>query len=150
MFLLSFTSLMMLCYYLNVKPYKDPFQLKIECMNEGFLWILSYFTPVFSHFVNTSWVRFGAGWIFVGACALLVLMNMTFVMVNIMKIAILKYKRRRFMKYHGLKELPKTKLEPMIKEEPELKAEEVVFPERTVPKVTFQRAFKKALRKKMR
>ena len=100
----------MLCYYLNVKPYRDPFQLKIECLNEGFLWILSYFTPVFSHFVNESWVRFGAGWIFVGICALLVVINMTVVIINVVKIASMTYKKKRWMKHYGLKSLPESKL----------------------------------------
>jgi hypothetical protein len=91
--------------------------LKIECLNEGFLWILSYFTPVFSHFVNESWVRFDAGWIFVSICAVLVVTNMTVVVINVVKVGIQKYKKRRWMKYYGLDKLPESKFGVKVEKE---------------------------------
>jgi len=140
MFMMSVTCLFMLCYYMNAKPFNNPFQLKMECMNEGFLWILSYFTPVFSHFVNESWVRFSAGWVFVGICIIMVLVNLTIVGISAVKIGILRYRKYKFMKFYGLTEEPKSKLKAAEEEKDkviELKPEDIVFPEPAKSKMTF-------------
>lgn len=109
-------------------------------MNEGFLWILSYFTPVFSHFVNESWVRFSAGWVFVGICILMVMVNLTIVGTTAVKAGILRYRKYKYMKYYGLKEVPESKLKAAEDEKDkvkELKPEDIVFPDPPPPKISF-------------
>lgn len=77
---------------------------------------------------------------------------MTVVVINVVKVGIQKYKKRRWMKYYGLDKLPESKFGVKVEkeQEKELKVEDVVFPETKVPKVSFQKSFKKMMKKKMR
>lgn len=83
-------------------------------------------------------MRFSAGWVFCGICVLLVIINLSIVVITVVKGSIMKYKKKRWLKHHGLKELP----ESVFKPEPvkEIEADEVVFnePDETIiPKVSF-------------
>ena len=52
-----------------------------------------------------------------GICAVLVVANMTVVVVNVVKVGIQKYKKRRWMKYHGLDKLPESKFGVKVEKE---------------------------------
>jgi len=84
MTLQSVASIIILCYYLTVKPWNDNYQFKLEVFNEMFLLFgFTYFTHLFSDFITESWIRFNVGWWFVGILGLYISLNIIIVFVAI-------------------------------------------------------------------
>lgn len=97
MTLQSVASIIMLCYYFVVKPWNDSYQYKLEVFNELFLLFgFTYFTHLFSDFINESWIRFKVGWFFVGILGIYITINIVIVFYVIVKEVIDKVKLRKF------------------------------------------------------
>lgn len=97
----SVACIIMLCYYLTVKPWNDNYQFKLELFNEMFLLFgFTYFTHLFSPFISESWIRFNVGWYFVGILGLFIAINMIIVVIAIVMETIDKLKRRSVKKKH--------------------------------------------------
>lgn len=84
--LIVVSSIVTLCYYIEVKPWTDPAEYRNEMFNEGFLLFgLSYFIFLFSYFIVESWIRFTVGWVFVGMLGFDILVNTANVAIVITK-----------------------------------------------------------------
>jgi len=99
MTLQSIASMIMLCYYFVVKPWNDSYQYKVEVFNELFLLFgFTYFTHLFSDFINESWIRFKVGWFFVGILGIYIAINIVVLFFTIVKEVIEKVKLRKATK----------------------------------------------------
>jgi hypothetical protein len=89
-------SILMLSYYMIVKPFNDTYQYKLEVFNEMFLLFgFTYFTHMFSDFIKESWIRFSVGWYFIGILGLFIGINLILMFIAILQETIFKLKRRK-------------------------------------------------------
>lgn len=92
----SVGSIVILCYYLTVKPWADRTQYKLEVFNEMFLLFgFTYFTYMFSDFVPKSNDRFYYGWIFIYMLGTFIGTNLIILMVTIVQETIQKLKQKK-------------------------------------------------------
>jgi len=63
-------------YLLEVKPYEDPFQNKLEVFNELFVLLSTYLILLFSPFLDNMNIKYNIGWVLVGIVCLNMVINM--------------------------------------------------------------------------
>jgi len=69
-----------------VKPMIKKFDNIIEIINEYFLLILILFIPLFSDYVENIDFRYFLGWIFLFLCCGLIFLNLTILIIHLVKI----------------------------------------------------------------
>ena len=68
-------SLFMLCWLLTVKPLESKSKNRLECINEYFILLFTYWQLMFTNFVPVAVTRYLFGYVYLGLLGLLVLTN---------------------------------------------------------------------------
>ena len=79
---LLYSNLLIMVYHGYNKPFKDSNQNRIELMNEFFMTTMSFFTLMFTDWVDDVMVKYQYGWVFIILISIDIFINLLIILFN--------------------------------------------------------------------